>query len=280
MDVSQGRVGGALRRLTDGMVLDAHPSICPDGSRVVFDSTRAASAKPEVWIKDLESGRERLLAPSDSNPFHPNISRDCSKVAYTQDDGDYVVPVTGGPAGKLCTDCSMIWDWSADQRRMLLAQRETPGIALLDLNTKSSKIFLKGGGYLFQARFSPDEEWVVFQGSGLWIAPIRNGLAAGEREWIPITDIAERGDKPRWSPDGTMIYYTSERDGFPCIWAQRVDYLTKRPMGPPFAIYHFHTARLSMVTVGLGALEISVAKDKIVLNLGEVTGNIWAGQPQ
>jgi Tol biopolymer transport system component/DNA-binding winged helix-turn-helix (wHTH) protein len=280
MDVSQGRVGGALRRLTEGMVLDAHPSICPDGSLVVFDSTRAASAKPELWIKDLESGRERLLAPSDSNPFHPNISRDCSKVAYTQDDGDYVVLATGGPAEKLCTDCSMIWDWSADQRRMLLSQRETPGIALFDLASRTSKIFLRSSGYLFQARFSPDEKWVVVQGSGLWISPIRSGVGARESEWISITGISEQADKPRWSPHGTMIYYTSERDGFPCIWAQRVDDLTKRPVGPPFAIYHFHTARLSMVPAGYGALEISVAKDKIVLNLGELTGNIWAGQPQ
>src|SRR5262245_46672027 len=64
---------------------------------------------------------------------------------------------------------------------------------------KTSRIFLKGNGYLFQARFSPEEKWVVFQGSGLWIAPIRSGLAAGEDEWIAITEITERGDKPRWS---------------------------------------------------------------------------------
>jgi Tol biopolymer transport system component len=280
MDVSQSRVGGALRRLTEGMVLDTHPSICPNGSRVVFNSTRAPSAKPEIWMKDLESGRERLLAPSDSNPFHPNISCDCSRVAYTRDDGDYVVPASGGPPEKLCTDCSMIWDWSADRRRMLFSQRERAGIALFDLARKTSSTFLKSNARLFQARFSPDERWVVFQGPRLWIAPIRNGLAAGESEWIAITEITERGDKPRWSPDGTLVYYTSERDGFPCIWAQRVDRLTKRPMGLPFAIYHFHTARLSMVPVGYGALEMSIAKDKIVLNLGELTGNIWAGQLQ
>jgi hypothetical protein len=38
---------------------------------------------------------------------------------------------------------------------------------------------------------------------------------------------------------------------------------------------HFHSARLSMAKVSTGALEIDVAKDKIVLNLGEATGNIW-----
>jgi eukaryotic-like serine/threonine-protein kinase len=280
MDVNQGRVVGGLEPITQGMVLDAHPSTCSDGSRVAFTSARSGSAKSEIRIKNLESGLETSLVQSDPEPFHPVISRDCSKVAYTQDDSDYVVPATGGPPQRLCTDCSMIWDWSADQRRMLVSQRERPAIALFDLAKNKNSVFLKTSEHLFQARFSPDESWVVFLGTRLWIAPIRDGLAARESEWISITGTNERADKPRWSPDGTIIYYTSERDGFPCIWAQRVHHLTKQPVGPLFPIYHFHTARLSMMNVGYGALEISVAKDKIVLNLGELTGNIWAGQPQ
>jgi hypothetical protein len=150
----------------------------------------------------------------------------------------------------------------------------------LDLATKKDGVFLKANDALFQARFSPDGEWVVFQGTRLWIAPIRSGVPAGESEWIPITEANELGNKPRWSPDGSIIYHTSERDGFPCIWGQKVHPLTKRPVGPPFAVYHFHTARLSMMNVGYGKLEISVVKDAIIFNLGELAGNIWRGKSQ
>jgi hypothetical protein len=46
-----------------------------------------------------------------------------------------------------------------------------------------------------------------------------------------------------------------------------VDRTTKRPVGPPLALYHFHSARLSMANVASGGQEISVGKDMIVLNL-------------
>ena len=49
----------------------------------------------------------------------------------------------------------------------------------------------------------------------------------------------------------------------------------KLPKNERFAVHHLHNARLSMMNVGLGLPEISVAADKIVMNLGELTGNIW-----
>jgi len=112
----------------------------------------------------------------------------------------------------------------------------------------------------------------------LWVSPLRDGPPTGESEWFPITESNVRADKPRWSPNGTIIYYTADRDGFLCLWGQRVHPTTKTPTGPPFAVYHFHSARLSMANVGSGGQEISVGKDMIVLNLGELTGNIWASR--
>jgi eukaryotic-like serine/threonine-protein kinase len=94
-------------------------------------------------------------------------------------------------------------------------------------------------------------------------------------EWIPITAGELSDDKPRWSPDGNLMYFTSNRDGFMCIWAQRLQHDTKRPVGAPFDVYHFHTSRRSLANVGLGPLETSVARSALVFNLGEVTGNIW-----
>ena len=68
---------------------------------------------------------------------------------------------------------------------------------------------------------------------------------------------------------------STDRDGFLCLWAQRVDAGTKQPVGPALTVYHFHEARRSMTNTDLGSLEMSVARDKIVFNLGELTGNLW-----
>jgi hypothetical protein len=110
------------------------------------------------------------------------------------------------------------------------------------------------------------------------LVPSTAGVTPAEDEWIPVTDGSTFEDKPRWSPDGRMIYFTSDRDGFRCLWAQRLDPTTRRPVGPPLPVYHFHTARRSLLNAGVLRLEIAVARDKTVFNMGESTGNIWLAQ--
>lgn len=79
------------------------------------------------------------------------------------------------------------------------------------------------------------------------------------------------------SPDGNLLYFVSDRDGFRCIWAQRRAQ-TKRPIDRPFAVYHFHqtSRRLSH---NVGRIGVAVARDKIVLALEELRGNVWMLEP-
>ena len=106
--------------------------------------------------------------------------------------------------------------------------------------------------------------------------PFSPGVKPRHEEWIPVTDGRQFEDLPRWSPDGNLLYFTSHRDGFRCLWAQRLDPGSKRPRGDAFPVYHLHSARLSLMNVHLGDQEIPVARDKLVFTLGELTGNIWA----
>ena len=79
-----------------------------------------------------------------------------------------------------------------------------------------------------------------------------------------------------WSPNGNLLYFLSERDGFRCIWAQHLEPATKRPSGAAFAVRHFHTSRRSLVTIGDPiATGLSVGVGKLVFSMTERTGNIW-----
>lgn len=75
--------------------------------------------------------------------------------------------------------------------------------------------------------------------------------------------------------DSCSSSFRTLRDGFYCIWAYPIDSLTKRPAGKPQAVFHSHGARQSMRNANLSSQGVSVARDKIVFNQGEVTGNIW-----
>ena len=86
------------------------------------------------------------------------------------------------------------------------------------------------------------------------------------------------GDLYRWSPDGNMIYFSSNRDGFRCIWARRLNPLTKEPVGDAFPVYHSHAARLSMQALpDSGAIGLAVARDRIIFAQAERAANIWIG---
>ena len=106
------------------------------------------------------------------------------------------------------------------------------------------------------------------------VAPTAGKWPIPKSEWIDVTDGTQWDDKPRWSPDGGLLYFTSERDGYRCLWAQRLDPHTHRNVGAAFAVRHFHSGRRSMLNVGLSPLEVAVRPDRIVFVLGELTGNV------
>ena len=282
IDTNRTRVTGPIERVSHGVWSDASPSISTGGKRLVFDSNRQGGGKETIWIKDFQSGREVMLASHDISARHPEISHDGSRVAYSTDAGDYIIPSSGGAPEKVCgEECAFFWDWSFDESFLLLTSRPsaTRQINLLDLRTRQLAPFLANDKYgLFQSRLSPDQRWVVFFAgtkNSIFISPVRNRTAGEEEYWIRISPPNIWSDKPRWSPDGNRLYLVSEQDGFRCLYAQPLDPSTKRPIGPLIDVHHFHSARLSMGNIGYGQLEIGVAVDKIVFNLGELTGNIW-----
>jgi Tol biopolymer transport system component len=149
----------------------------------------------------------------------------------------------------------------------IASRRKTPLIASPDYS-------------LFEPCFSPNGLWVSFNAttlssSRIYVAAFRGPEPIPQNEWLAVTSGDPWDDNPRWSPNGNLMYFTSEIDGFRCISAQRMDPGTKRPQGPPIPIYHSHHARRSLLNVGLAALKISVARDRIVFTMGERSGNIW-----
>ncbi len=288
-----GTAIGKMKKLTDRSTREVHPSLSGDGQYLGYGSTRTGNRN--VWIQDLRTGKETPVAATNQWEEHPQISRDNQFVAYSTDlpgrsagssARTYVVPRSGGVPEKVCEgpECGFVWDWSLDNESLLVENLRGPRATIdtLALRTGRRTDFLSSAEYdLYQAKISPDGRWVTFAAgrgaeSRLFIAPVHERMPPPETEWIAIADRQGWSNKPRWSPDGNLIYFVSRRDGYYCLWGQYVG-RTRRPHETPFNVAHFHQSHLSMMYVAEGPLEISVARDKIVFNLSELTGNIWAG---
>jgi hypothetical protein len=134
-----------------------------------------------------------------------------------------------------------------------------------------------GAGHL-----SPDERWIAFHTiqsatvRQVYVAPFHGPARIEEKEWIPVTDGGGMERYAAWSPDGNTLYFLSDRDGFRCIRAQRLDPTSKHPVGQPFDIGHFHHARRSLGNI-VDSIQMgfSIAVDKAVFAIEERTGNIW-----
>jgi Tol biopolymer transport system component len=67
--------------------------------------------------------------------------------------------------------------------------------------------------------------------SSVYVVRFRAEGPVPEGQWIAVTDGQTWDDKPRWSPDGDLLYHASDRDGFRCVWAQCLHPATKQPVG-------------------------------------------------
>jgi Tol biopolymer transport system component len=202
--------------------------------------------------------------------------------------GCFIRPTSGGVARRFCENCpvSNVLDWFDHDRKVLYKRGITAEteLDLRDIDSGRETVLLRNPKYnVTAARFSPDGRWMSFQivieaatRRQIFITPIRNGIAAAESEWVPVTDGTSLDRNAVWSPDGNLLYFLSERDGFRCVWAQRLNAVTKHASGAPFAVHHFHQARRSLMPAQeVARIGLSVTRDRIIFSMAETNGNIW-----
>jgi hypothetical protein len=137
---------------------------------------------------------------------------------------------------------------------------------------------------LHSARFSRDGLWVAFHAETapdrrrIFVARLHGNTLGGESQWIPVTAGTDVDIAPAWSPDGNLLYFISECDGFRCIWAQRLHPVTKTAVDQPFAVQHFHTGARTLLTnfrANPSQIGLSASTQGLVYSLEELRGNIW-----
>ena len=275
-DLNRGEAKGALERITEGPAVRGYASLSGNGRYVAFSSDQWG--QKNIWIRDLVTGKESSVDSSSLPELYPVINASGTRVAFSVFEKDKRVVYASTPGGtreKLCEGCLRATDWSRDEKTVLVFGGVPYQIDILDLASHHQTPLLKHPNYsLLYGRFSPDGRWVSFtvrtepSRGHISIAPLDGPKPIPESAWITIAP-SEAQDWANWSPDGKSLCFTSNRDGHRCLWAQRLDPTSHRPLGDPFPVQHLH-GRLSYQKNGW-----STGGGRIALVLDEAIGNIW-----
>jgi hypothetical protein len=214
----------------------------------------------------------------------PQLSANASVLAYRNriDNQLRSFLVTGEAAAtrQICEDCT-IRDFYADPKDAIVQYGNT--LVRQDLTTGNEvQLLILKDGALGDASLSPDNRWLAVlvnkpsKDNALYVVPLHE-QPASEPDWVLIAGGPVYVSSPRWSADGSLLYFLSERDGYCCIWAQRLSSTAKKPVGEAFAVHHEHRTRF-LLNRPRGWASITAGQDTLVLSSGEVTGNIWMAQ--
>jgi dipeptidyl aminopeptidase/acylaminoacyl peptidase len=185
------------------------PSVSPDGRFLAVSSDDGRNGKYFVRVYDLARDVSTRLT-SGGRDSQPIWSRDGKKIAYMSDDGKTFsmqqVAADGSASPQVLTSGAWAYpnDWSpGGQLAFMKVEKGLPFLAIYSATDRSVTPFASGG----EAQFSPDGKWVAYigqggvaGGGGIVVQPF-----PGPGPHIQISDVG--GAQPRWSRDGTEIFY-------------------------------------------------------------------------
>jgi len=265
-------------RLMNSSADEGGANLSLEGDVMLFWSSRSGS--PGRYVYDFAAKREHSVGPWLRNAA---LNAAGTLFAERRESGLAIVTLDGIVKKEIpYPGPSMPWGWSPDDSFLLMNRlkgTQRP-IFLLDIDSgKETELLSDPDKSFAQGQFSPDGRWIAWMTieDGVQVARFHGAQAIAESERIQVSEPGRYADKPRWSPDGNLLYHTSDRDGFHCIYAQPLDPDTKQPQGELLEIYHSHQARLSMGIIH--KQEIDVARDKIVFAMTELRANIWMMVP-
>jgi len=192
-------VDGTPRRITSDPAMDAAPAWSPDGRSIAYSSDRGGSMN--IWIHDVQGGADRQLKRLAAAATFPSWSRDGSRIAFVDADGQLqVADVQSGAVRKIHDHLNEPGrpSWSPDGTAVVVSS----------LKVYSTR-FREGTNQVLR---------VPVDGSGdRWFDP------------APHKSIGMREDYgPVWSPDGTQM--AAIVDGLLAAWPVGRD---GAPAGPP-----------------------------------------------
>jgi Tol biopolymer transport system component len=211
--------GSDARRVMDAEGFS--PSVSADGRLATY--TKVVEDRSGVFVRDIATGREREVVGGDKprqiSYYNPQWSPDGKSLVFEsnadpKDKGYAVYTIHADGSGLRKLTPNPVEDvqpsWSPDGKQIVFSSKRGGQMDLYIMNADGSNptrlTSMKSGGY-YQAFFSPDGQWIAFQGrpdNALFAEQIyvirRDGTGLKE---LSGQDFSTFG--PQWTPNGQWI---------------------------------------------------------------------------
>jgi len=277
---NEATLTGTAVPLGRSLLDESNPALSRDGRLLLTIRDR------EIRLHDLSKRTSEAMFPAGGMyAFSPDGTRIASTPRGKRDSLVVLSAEPGATPRKVAGNISAR-AWAASNR-YIVGQESPPSgktspLTITDLQNSTSKTLIQDSEWdLYAANVTSDNRWVAFLGrtkafeERIFIAPFRPSGSVAREEWISITEGKDRVNKPRFSPDGNWIYFTSSRGGTFAIWAQRLHPGTRQPTGEAKKMMDIGGMSVNPYADSTSLTELSVAQDKMAFNRAEARGNIW-----
>jgi Tol biopolymer transport system component len=269
-----------------------HFSVSRDGSTLVYGRLTSGPGG-ELVVRKQATGEERVFAEHDLvgvgvGSIWPQVSPDGKQIVYRlvgAQAGHYLLQADSGEVHLIATmeKFQLASDWSPNGKRILgECAGPTAGICELDpVSGEVKSLMVHSTDQLLYPSWSWDARAIAFMRrrpagkTAIWIAPIYGeSTVAPEEHWVEISAPLTDDSRPRFSPDGTTVYYLLGRGGQRLLVAQKVDKSSYQSRGEPMLVVR-QPIEVTAVTGGSGPYPlIAVTPKRLFYSTLGLRGNL------
>ncbi len=234
----------SIVRLTNFDGNASYPSLSPEGQFFVY--VRAVGGRSHIFWQRVEGeNTSDLSATAAGDDTQPAISPDGQQIAFRSEGdggGIFIMGATGESRRRL-TNFGFNPSWSPTGAEIVVG---TESVLDPTIRTTQSQLFIVNvstsdtrrlpTGDAVQPSWSPHGDRIAFWGReagsvdrGIWTMPKDGGLP------VLVVKDANLNWDPVWSPDGSFLYYASNRSGPMNFWRVPLDEASGKPAGDPEA---------------------------------------------
>ncbi len=288
----EGTASGEPQQLTRDLTAKWEPFVSRDGSKLAYVSFAGVrTSRLEIRTRDMASGREATVTAREGTSYTsfgtPVLSADGSVLAYRdsigKEIGSYTIGAGSASGREVCSGC-LVRDFFSGRDSALV--QYMPNLVVRQNLITGNRVSLLdvGENRLRAASLSHDDQWLAIAAgkpdgkAAIYVVPVRDQQVP-EKEWVFICEGEQYLGSPRWSPNGRLLYYLSDRGGECAIWAQRLNPAGRKPLGDAFVVFRPHSTRRGMnIPAGNGAL--GIAPDRLIFYMAEASGNVYMAAPR